>query len=270
MDRQGSREEFRHRAKVSTLNDSGKLIDSREISFQEPPVLDIPSLQSIIFAQIPPYEGDERLTRREISSLGFYAAGHQYKGKKHKLECDDDLAVMYSMHDTITPGARRSTIFLWAELKQVRTDHGSALGPGSASAGGTSTSRTASGHSHAASKSAVGNSALLEKKLSVLEELKASHAGQGFSDEQLQVWAFMVVQGTADVDEPPRKRFFGHRPKQSAETNTGEPTSAPKPRLEKRDQLFRQLREVKELQVMGAIDEEEFTRQRSNILKDLY
>ena len=131
-------------------------------------------------------------------------------------------------------------------------------------------SQTESGCSRAASKSAVANSTLLEKKLSVLGELQASHAGQGFSDDHLHVWALMVVQSTADVDEPPKKRFFGHRTKQSAEKNIGEPTFTPKPRLKKRGQLFHQPREVKELQLMGAINEDEFIRQRSNILKDLH
>ena len=42
-------------------------------------------------------------------TVDHHASGHHFKGNRHQTEDETELGVMYSMHDSSGPGARRST-----------------------------------------------------------------------------------------------------------------------------------------------------------------
>ena len=139
---------FRYRVRVSTKSVSSlKLTDIREIVMEKSRVARLESFKDLVLDELPPMKDDE--PTRRVDSVGYYEVGHQFKGKKHKLDNDEDLAVMHAMHEPSNPGTRRSTIFMWMDVKLVDKV-------------GISSSKTSGRHSHStSSKSAAANAALL-------------------------------------------------------------------------------------------------------------
>ena len=270
---------FRHRMRVSTFSGATKkLIDMRELNFEKLPFSEASALREFILAATATSDARDRADTdrptRHVVTMGYYAIGHQFKGKKHRVDNEEDLTVMYTMHDNTAPGSRRSTIFMWADLRtHAHTEQASA------------TTVTASQYTLPSSSPGT-NGALAGNNMASVDNVQISvvAAGKSFSEDQLQVLANNTTLGNAELSEPPKKRVYNRR-STSTKSAIGEmessalleecvtsPTSSASVdrKLQRRDRLFKQLREAKELQVMGAIDEEEFVRQRSNILKDLH
>ena len=60
----------------------------------------------------------------------------------------------------------------------------------------------------------------------VWELIEETHAEKGFSDKQFHVRAYMVTQGKAELDEPPKKRLFGYRPSTNKPGESAKKTSS--------------------------------------------
>ena len=193
---------------AAATSKSQKLLATKEVSVERPPISDMASLNAIVLHNASD-EGSSR-TSLCVGRIGYHASGHHFKGKRHVLEEESDLGVMYSMHDSCVPGARRSTVYMWAEVhvcrEEVDSNHGSlSRGP---SANVVQSASASANHTHSASRSAVSNAAAMDMKMAIVEELKENHGERGFSDEQFHVWAYMVSNGKAELDEPPKKIFW--------------------------------------------------------------
>ena len=178
-----------------------KLTDIREIVMEKSRLKRLESFKDLVLDELPPLKDDA--PARRVDSAGYFEVGHQFKGKKAQ-----GRQPRGSRRYERAEQSRDPTIhdIMWMDVKLMDKVE-------------SSSSKTSRRSHSTSSKSAAVNAALLENKHSTLHELREAHGGKGYSDEQLQVWAFMVTQGTADVEEPPKKRFSGHRPNHASKTS---------------------------------------------------
>ena len=201
----------------------------------------------------------------EPDVVGFYQPGHQFKGKKHALNTNDDLAQMYELHPQSRKRAVQTTIHLYAEVR--RTNHPA--------------SQSGDCGRHAGPSKTSASAALMQEKKEFYERIKEKHGASGYSDEQLHMWAYLVATKRHDSEEyPPAKRFFGREGKgkkssqekasssEEVDANAASGSSFATC-TSQRDTIVRQIRELVNLRNIGGLTEEEFSAERAKLSKAL-
>ena len=175
------------------------------------------------------------------TQFGFISPGHGMKGKQERIDVDQDLEVMYNVHQ------KKKRIFLWIKCKPASKKRSN---PESASSNAPQSKRQ---------NSLVTTMSEVED---IASKLKEKH-GEKFTSLQLNCWAHMIHTNKYDsFDIAPDKPFFGKKRRDSVGVSPGK-------RISLRSECINQLDKWHQLKERGVIGSDQYEELQQTILTDI-
>lgn len=204
---------------------------------------------------------------------GFFHPGHQFRGKKHQVQTEEDLDLLYDLHP-VPRQKLTATVYLYANLAKLSgRHHNCSMGK----------SKKLSDDADACSSRVTTD--VLANKITYFDQVKRKHDGKGYSVEQMEMWAYLLASGKHNsFDEPPKRRFFrtgnSRQPESSAESadkvkasaagcSQSDEGSSNSTSFAKRGQLLKQLKDLTELKNVEALTCEEYEKERKKMADEL-